>query len=955
MTKQTKIIDIISADKSAPGLVSLHDIAGAELAIDERAAVNDAKAFGHIDYIYFRRFSDGRSSQIAAYIIDNSTHRLDEKALAELHWKVWLYGQAPLIYVAWQGRVDILSCVRGPDFWITDSAEYRYVPAKSFEIDALKTAGEISDSLGKFTLFPLADGTFWEDPDNRKLADHAKVAHQELIQAIVEADVELEGEKNPILRRLLFLLVLIKYLEDRQVFPGDGWFGAYRKGARGFFDVLQGGEPDEVLRLLAKLEEKFNGDIFFLPAEGRQKITKKALQRFAELVDARTLKRQRYLWKRFSFAHLPVEVISHLYQRFVNGGHGAVYTPPFLAALLLDYAMPYDKLSGDERILDSACGSGVFLVGAFKRLVNIWRSRHGWRKPDVQTLKKILKRSIFGVELDPNAVHLTAFSLSLAVCDALQPAVIWRELKFDPLHESNLLESDFFTLCDDTQQDKLSLPTGGFDIVVGNPPFESKLSEAGKKIDKLAKQRDSKRGSLPDKQAAYLFLEQTLNLLRPNGRLCLIQPAGILYNRHAQAFRAALHRKFQVNAILDFSSIRNLYDAADPKTVAMFVQAKTPDENHWVNHLTFRRTNSANERICFEIDHYDHHRVSQAQAENDPFVWRVNLLGGGRLFDISQRLQRMRTLSQFIDQQKDWDYGEGFIAAKTGRRDPGRFLPGKPFLPTTAFTDTGIDESKIATVIDTHFRSEYTENRYTAPLILIKESESIPIDFWSKGFIAYRDKIVGIHAPRSQESVLRSVYSTIIQNRDMYRFTCMLNGSQALIGKATAILKQDIDTLPFPEDPSELTFCFWEETLRSDVLKYMSDYVRLGQNSTLLQNAASPSDLIAYARLFIRMLGSVYENLKASATVYLDGLICQPFYFGERPNLTWIEKGIEADLRKLIYHEEQYKLLRTVRVLRFYSQNVILIVKPDRLRYWIPSTAIRDADESLLDLREQGY
>ncbi len=953
MPTQLETIDFISAGKSAPGLVSLRDNAGANLAVDERAAVNEAKAFDHVDYIYFRRFTDGRSSQIAAYIVDNSNHRLDEKKLAELHWKVWLYGLAPLIYVAWQSRVDILSCVRGPDFWKSKNEEYCYIPAKTFEIDALKTAGEISDNLWKFTIFPLADGTFWEDPDNRKLADHTKVAHQELIQAIVEADEELEGENHPILRRLLFLLVLIKYLEDRRVFPGDGWFGAYRKGARGFFDVLQGGEPEEVLRLLARLEEKFNGDIFSLPVEGRQKITKKALLRFAELVEAKTLSRQRYLWKRFSFAHLPVEVISHLYQRFVNGGHGAVYTPPFLAALLLDYAMPYDKLSGDERVLDSACGSGVFLVGAFKRLVNVWRSRHGWRKPDVQTLKRILKRSIYGVELDPNAVHLTAFSLSLAVCDALQPAVIWRELKFDPLHESNLLEADFFTLCDDTQQGKPSLPTGGFDIVVGNPPFESKLSEAGKKIDKLAKQRDSTRGSLPDKQAAYLFLEETLNLLRPNGRLCLIQPAGILYNRHAQAFRAAIHRKFQVHAILDFSSIRNLYDAADPKTVAMFVQAKTPHENHWINHLTFRRTNSAHERICFEIDHYDQHHVTQAQAVADPYVWRVNLLGGGRLLDLSQRLRRMRTLEEFIAKQKDWDYGEGFIVGSGKTEAP--FLTGKKYLPTEALTIDGIDESSIGVVNETKFESPRNERRFTPPLVMIKESESLPIAFWSKSSIAYRDKIVGIHAPRSQESDLRSIYSTIAHNRDMYRFTCMLNGSQALIGKATAILKQDIDVLPFPEDPSELTFCFWEETLRVDVLKYMADYVRLGQNSALLKNAATPSDLNAYANLFMRMLGSVYDNLKAAATIHLDGLICQPFYFGERPNLTWIEKGIEADLRKLIYHEEQYKFLRTIRVLRFYSQNVFLIVKPDRLRYWIPSTAIRDADESLLDLREQGF
>ena len=108
------------------------------------------------------------------------------------------------------------------------------------------------------------------------------------------------------------------------------------------------------------------------------------------MVEAKTLGDQRYLWELYSFNHLPVEVISHLYQRFVQGST-AVYTPPFLAALLLDHAMPYGKLTGRERVLDPSCGSGVFLVGAFRRLVNAWRARHRWQTPDVNTLKKILR------------------------------------------------------------------------------------------------------------------------------------------------------------------------------------------------------------------------------------------------------------------------------------------------------------------------------------------------------------------------------------------------------------------------------------------------------------------------------------------------------------------------------------------------------------------------------------
>ena len=73
--------------------------------------------------------------------------------------------------------------------------------------------------------------------------------------------------------------MLIKYLEDRGVFPGPGWFGRFRKGARSFFDVLKGGEPDEVSALLEALEKKFNGDVFTL--HDGLRLTKTALRSFA--------------------------------------------------------------------------------------------------------------------------------------------------------------------------------------------------------------------------------------------------------------------------------------------------------------------------------------------------------------------------------------------------------------------------------------------------------------------------------------------------------------------------------------------------------------------------------------------------------------------------------------------------------------------------------------------------
>ena len=514
---------------------------------------------------------------------------------------------------------------------------------------------------------------------------------------------------------------------------------------------------------------------------------------------------------------------------------------------------------------------------------------------------------------------------------------------------------DFFGLLLDSQKGKLSIFNEGFDIVIGNPPFKSELSPEGKAVNQIAQREDSSRGTLPDKQMAYLFLEQALKVLSTGGRVCLIQPHGFLYNRNSEDFRKVIFRKHKVDTIFDFISIRELYKAADTKTIAVLAHDSPPPANHRIKHWTFRRTVSVKERICFELDYYDRHHISQEQAETSAYVWRANLLGGGRLIELSQRFQKMRKLAEYV-KQKGWDYGEGFIVAEKGRRTPAPFLTGKPFLPTNAFTSSGIDESKIETVEETLFRSSYTEARFSAPLILIKETDSLPIAFWNKGYLAYRHKIVGVHAPPSQIDELRELYETFQRYHNICRFASALNGTQSSVGKATAILKQDIDVLPYPNDMRDFLFSFWEEVLCQDVLKYMTKYVRLGQNSDLLKKTARKDDLRRYSTLFIRMLGSVYDNLCASDPIFLNGLVCQQFYFGESPGPSWIDNQSEDELRRLIYNDDdKYEHLRTIRVLRFYSENVISLVKPDRLRFWIGSIAIRDADETLRHLHSQGY
>ncbi len=924
---------------SLPGLVAVNGDVVLDR-IEEQCAIRQAADIGGIDYVFFRRFSDGRSSQAAACVIDNTGDRLDEAQLAEIHKRLWLNGCSPLLYVGWETRVDVLSCARGPDFWKDSRIEYD--PAERIDV-ARRVLLALEDRSSRFSAYRLSDGTFWDDPENSALAQSDKAAHQQLIRAVVETDKEIEGHEHPVLRRLLLLTVLIKYLEDRRVFP-DGWFNQFHSGANSFNDLLHQGSPDTIRQLLAELERKFNGDVFELPETGNR-LTIADLRRFAELVEAKTLGAQRYLWEQFSFRYIPVEVLSHLYQHFAQKGKGAVFTPPMVANLMLDYVMPYEHLTGQERVLDPTCGSGIFLVGAFRRLVHLWQSKNGWGKPDVTTLKRILKRSIFGIELQEEAVHLTAFSLALAVCDALQPNVIWEKLRFDKLVGANLQNCDFSEWLKSSHG---TSKENSFSVVVGNPPFLSKLNQAALKL----REQQKRSAAIPDNQMAYFIAEQATSLLNDDGRLCLIQPHGFLYNDKARNFQKVFISENQLEAVLDFTSIRGLYDGADSKTIALLCTKRKPEPDHRILHLTFRRTFSIKERIAFELDHYDRNVVPQETAETHPWTWRANLLGGGRLQSLAARMVTMPKMRQFL-KKKRWDYGEGFVLAKTGSRQTAPWLTGKPFLPTNAFNDSGIDYSQIGIVEAKEFRSAYTEARYSAPLVLIKETDSLPCDFVTKDFLAYRHQIVGIHAPKAEEKQLREFYEQFIANRETLRAFCAIFGTRALSGKATSILKRDLDVLPWPEGGGRWRMSWWEKGLCEDVVEYTSDFIRLGQTSRLLKEQVTENHLQTFSKVFIKMLGSIYSNLRASESGLRDGLAFQAFCFGDKSDLDW-PPDWSGQLQEVIYREHG-DALRTVRILRFYDRNTIIMVKPDRLRYWIASTAIRDADETLVDLQRQGY
>jgi len=279
-------------------------------------------------------------------------------------------------------------------------------------------------------------------------------------------------------------------------------------------------------------------------------------------------------------------------------------------------------------------------------------------------------------------------------------------------------------------------------------------------------------------------------------------------------------------------------------------------------------------------------------------------------------------------------------------------VDSQPLLPAEALTETGIDDTRIEAVKAERFRSCYTPARYTGPIVMIRENESLPCAYRRRGFLAYKAKIVGIHADESDEEELEHFYRMFVANRNVLRAFCLLFGTQALLGKSTAILKRDLDVLPWPHDGVSWDLSSWEKILCAELVDHMADFVRLGQNSELLKTQAGPSEFRRYSEIFCSLLGSVYGNIRPIRSGIFGGLAYQAFCFGDSATLDWPE-----DWPRHCRSSSSPSMAMPCEPFAFFDSmsNTIIMVKPDRLRYWIPSTAIRDADETLVDLQRQGY
>jgi hypothetical protein len=601
----------------------------------------------------------------------------------------------------------------------------------------------------------------------------------------------------------------------------------------------------------------------------------------------------------------------------------------------------------NEIILDPSCGSGVFLVEAFKRLVLHWRSRNAWDPPSEAVLKNLL-RKVHGIDLEEGAVELAAFSLCLALCEALEPEAIRASIKlFTPPEEKTLHHSCFF------EAKEQCLVKGPIGVVAGNPPFTSSLNTPGAK--RSYERYQASHGSLPDKQLAYLFLHEAMGMLADGGVLSMLQQYNFIYNQQSLDFRHNFMTNWDVREVLDFISVRGLFHkgGADTKVVVVVADATPPPADRKILHATFRRSGRVDAEQGFDIDYYDLHWLPRQLAFGNDGAWRADLLGGGRVLGFVDRLKKFRTLGKYAEDQ-GWDFGEGFIEGRRGVSQPATHIIGKRLLPSEALTLDGIDVAAITTAAKRPIEGPRSEKRFSPPMLLVREQMDIPHAIWKKNYLTYKNQIVGFAAPKRHDLLLENLSDWFTTQASALQAFVAAVSVKLFTQKATTLSEADILVLPYPETTT-LDLSVNEEMLVDDIVEYYRDLIRLGEDSAAMKESGHTA-LPDFARVFTQQINAIYKKNPLHTLEHRTwpGVICQPFVFG-KGKVDWSGTDQLRDKLDNLLQEQQGTTLQVTRIARIYDGNFVFLLKPDRLRYWLRSVALRDADEALADLRAQGF
>lgn len=657
----------------------------------------------------------------AAYLKKVNTNKISDEDIRQ--WQRFLWNQAvvPLLIVKSLTKVHVYTAYTKPE---KEGSEQRiqfileYV-AGTLELDQLWTAIESGVIYKR-----KPDAFLRNNAVDRELLRNLNYTAIRLAET-QKVSIKEEKEKNlEFTHHFLTGLLFACYLIERGMIEGKHFKDYMLKKLRPATEKKEGyflrhlfndvNDADKRRKFLVQIfdyvKENFNGSLFPDNIEKESVCYTddfiRVVNNFLQGHDIPAGQQVLGFWA-YDFSVIPIETISAVYESFLGEQGklkelqegedtkrttGAYYTPLHLAELTVDIALKdieekTNKKIHELKILDPACGSGVFLVSLFSRMAESLRrvENHIQEGPCIDWARKLLPllHQLYGIDRNPTACHITCFSLYLALLEQLTPMHVEylrkHNEKLPPLLANTTLKS-FNTIYHGNLFDpKLSFNEQNFDVVIGNPPWVSRKNQKDVQFLKWLASRDSNVYG-PEKQIAHGFMWETPKYLSDSGVACLLLPASVLLNEHTNQFQKEWFKSVTVERVVNFSDLRFiLFETAIHPCVAIRfkpLKSNPRDMIRYESPKTDIRTQKGGpvyireeDTVYFEINKI----IKITTEENVQRVWKAHYWGNWRDYRLLSRLDTLPKLYNLTGKNrqkgKRWDKTKGITLGN--KRDKG--------------------------------------------------------------------------------------------------------------------------------------------------------------------------------------------------------------------------------------------------------------------------------------------
>lgn len=672
------------------------------------------------------------------------------EVLRTLYERIWCMSRPQLLFLASPGQLTVFDLTKPPP------KPNESLAGRDRLLGIATSIAEVQSKLGAYHRERIETGVvFGEDRFRNSLnrSDRALIRDLKTVRQQLATLSLPRGVKPPELRHLHSLIgraIFIRYLEDREILI-PAYFEKIAAGRKEwtkliaqppsvpaleprlaelrFLRVLQ--NKDFTYALFEQLAHDFNGDTFPIDEEERERIQQAHLDKLRGFLLGSTSTQEELFFFAYRFDVIPIELISTIYEEFYNErtgkdrNQGSHYTPPALVEFVLAHTLTLKVLATKPRVLDPACGSGIFLVESFRRMVRHLCGEQNGKRVSRPQLRKILREQIVGMDINEEAVRVAAFSLYLAFLHYQAPREINDErrlpyLKWVPEEERKrrerqkpgaqffdvLLHANAFEVIAGNCPAEVTQRFGPTcaAVVVGNPPwgYPKKADIDGQKaMAEIVKWCDGKKGRpIGDKELSQAFIHLTQAFLQEGGKAGLLVSSGVFFKHHKNSrdFRRVWLTSARLEHVVNFAHVRQVFFSGlqrEAKGISPFVSVvfekmpHAPLTDSRFQYWSAKRTAVVANTQCVVLNRGDMHWLSQRDCLENEKLWKIYWWGGHRDEALVARIENFQRLADLPNRipGATLQSGRGFEVTTTG--SPSGWLRNYRELPVKLLAKYG--------------------------------------------------------------------------------------------------------------------------------------------------------------------------------------------------------------------------------------------------------------------------